>query len=68
MSLLGVAGLAKRFRGLAAVDDVSFRVPPAGLVALIGPNGAGKTTTFNLIAGLYRPDAGSVSLDSGSTK
>jgi branched-chain amino acid transport system ATP-binding protein len=63
VSLLSVERLGKRFRGLAAVDDVSFAVAPAGLVALIGPNGAGKTTTFNLIAGMYRPDAGAVSLE-----
>jgi branched-chain amino acid transport system ATP-binding protein len=61
--LLDVRGLAKRFRGLQAVDDVSFTVPKGGIVALIGPNGAGKTTTFNLIAGVFAPDRGSVVLD-----
>ncbi len=61
--LLEVRGLAKRFRGLQAVDGVSFAVPKGGIVALIGPNGAGKTTTFNLIAGVFAPDRGSVVLD-----
>ena len=58
---LVVNGLAKRFGGLRAVQDVSFTVREGETLALIGPNGAGKTTAFNLITGFYRPDAGSVS-------
>ena len=44
------------------MQNVSFAVPEGEIVGLIGPNGAGKTTCFNLIAGVYRPDAGSVRL------
>jgi branched-chain amino acid transport system ATP-binding protein len=61
--LLAVERISKHFRGLRAVDDVSFAVPCGGIVALIGPNGAGKTTVFNLIAGIFRPDSGRVMLD-----
>jgi branched-chain amino acid transport system ATP-binding protein len=60
---LSVRGISKHFRGLAAVDNVSFDVAPGAIHALIGPNGAGKTTIFNMIAGVFRPDAGSILLD-----
>ncbi|MCS6945442.1 MAG: ABC transporter ATP-binding protein [Sutterellaceae bacterium] len=62
-ALLSVTGLNKSFRGLRAVQDVSFEVPRGAIVALIGPNGAGKTTCFNLIAGALRPDAGRIVFD-----
>ena len=61
-SLLELAHVSKRFSGLRAVQDVSFVVPEGKIAALIGPNGAGKTTCFNVIAGVYRPDAGEVRL------
>ncbi|MBP2232102.1 branched-chain amino acid transport system ATP-binding protein [Azospirillum agricola] len=61
-ALLTVSGLSKRFRGLKAVSNVSFEVPEGRILALIGPNGAGKTTTFNLIAGVFPPDEGTVTL------
>jgi branched-chain amino acid transport system ATP-binding protein len=59
-ALLSLKGVGKRFRGLVAVDDVSFEVPTGELFAVIGPNGAGKTTLFNLIAGAIAPDQGSI--------
>jgi branched-chain amino acid transport system ATP-binding protein len=59
-ALLEVDGLSKSFRGLRAVHDASLAVPEGGIAGLIGPNGAGKTTLFNIVAGVYRPDAGSV--------
>ena len=60
---LELAGIGKNFRGLRAVHDVSFTVPAGTIHALIGPNGAGKTTIFNMIAGVYVPDSGAVTLD-----
>src|SRR5437773_1407534 len=50
----------KTFGSLVAVDDVSFNVQPGRLTGLLGPNGAGKTTTVSMIAGLIRPERGSV--------
>jgi branched-chain amino acid transport system ATP-binding protein len=58
--LLAVDSLSKRFRGLLAVDQVSFAVPQGAIFAVIGPNGAGKTTLFNMIAGAMAPNAGSI--------
>jgi branched-chain amino acid transport system ATP-binding protein len=58
--MLRVDNISKRFRGLQAVDRVSFEVADRAIVALIGPNGAGKTTTFNLIAGVTPPDTGEI--------
>ncbi|HUZ72828.1 MAG TPA: ABC transporter ATP-binding protein [Stellaceae bacterium] len=61
-ALLVLERVSKRFRGLLAVDEVSFELPEGGIVGLIGPNGAGKTTIFNLIAGVFRPDQGRILL------
>jgi branched-chain amino acid transport system ATP-binding protein len=63
MTLLAVDNLSKRFRGLQAVKNVSFAVPDGGIHALIGPNGAGKTTIFNMVAGVFRADEGTIALD-----
>jgi ABC-type branched-subunit amino acid transport system ATPase component/ABC-type branched-subunit amino acid transport system permease subunit len=58
--VLEVAGVSKRFGGLVAVNDVSFEVHPAEIVALIGPNGAGKSTTFNVITRIHSLSTGDV--------
>jgi branched-chain amino acid transport system ATP-binding protein len=59
-ALLAVDAVSKRFRGLLAVDKVSFEVEQGAIFAVIGPNGAGKTTLFNVIAGMLAPDEGSI--------
>lgn len=61
--ILSVKGVTQRFRGLVAVDDVSFDVAKGQIYAVIGPNGAGKTTLFNLIAGVYTPGAGTIAFE-----
>ncbi len=60
MTLLEVSSLSKRFGGVRAVNDVSFRVEKGAIKAIIGPNGAGKTTLFNVVSGFIAPDAGAV--------
>jgi ABC-type branched-subunit amino acid transport system ATPase component len=59
---MSIGGLTKHFGGLIAVEDLGLDLFPGEILALIGPNGAGKTTTFNLIAGVFRPTAGSIAL------
>ena len=61
-ALLAVEAVSRRFRGLLAVDAVSFDVAAGEIFAVIGPNGAGKTTLFNLIAGALAPSAGAIRL------
>jgi ABC-2 type transport system ATP-binding protein len=55
-----VAGLAKSYGRVRAVDGLSFEVAAAGVTALLGPNGAGKTTTVEICEGFRRPDGGAV--------
>ena len=63
MPLLAAKGLTKRFGGVQAVGDVSFSIARGEIFGLIGPNGAGKTSLFNLLTGIYAPDAGGFQFD-----
>ncbi len=58
--MLKVINLTKHFRGLVAVNSLTFEVKEGEVVGLIGPNGAGKTTVFNLVSGVYRPNKGQI--------
>jgi branched-chain amino acid transport system ATP-binding protein len=58
--LFELKGLEKSFGGLLVVDGLDLHVDEGEIVSLIGPNGAGKTTVFNLVTGLYAPDAGEI--------
>ncbi len=55
-----LSGLRKSFGAKAAVDGLDLEAPPGGIVALLGPSGCGKTTTLRMIAGLEKPDAGTI--------
>jgi len=63
MPLLLVERLSKWFGKVKAVDGLSFEVQEGEIVGLLGPNGAGKTTTLNCIAGIFRPDEGTIRIN-----
>ena len=60
--IVTVKNLTKRYGDFTAVDDISLSIRRGEIVGLLGPNGAGKTTTINMMIGLARPSAGSISI------
>jgi branched-chain amino acid transport system ATP-binding protein len=64
--LLELRELEKSFGGLGVITGLDLHVDEGEIVSVIGPNGAGKTTLFNLITGIYRPDAGDILFDGRS--
>src|SRR3954453_5329153 len=63
MSAIRVEGVSKSFGDIHALDDLRLDVPEGSFFVLLGPSGAGKTTTLRVIAGLEKPDWGTVHLD-----
>jgi ATP-binding cassette ChvD family protein len=60
--VIEVDGLSKGFGDRLLIDDLSFKLPPGGIVGVIGPNGAGKTTLFKMLTGAEQPDSGTIRL------
>ena len=61
--MITVSNVSKSFGGIRAVQDCSVAVDAGSITGLIGPNGAGKSTLFNMVAGLFAPDTGSIALE-----
>jgi ATP-binding cassette ChvD family protein len=61
-NVIDFEGLAKGFGDRLLIDNLTFKLPPGGIVGVIGPNGAGKTTLFRMIIGQERPDKGTIAV------
>ena len=58
--MIEISGLKKGYGDRLLVEDLSFSLPPGGIVGVIGPNGAGKSTLFRILTGQEQPDEGTV--------
>ena len=61
-NVITVEGLSKAYGERVLIDNLSFKLPPGGIVGIIGPNGAGKTTLFRMLTGQEQPDSGTISV------
>jgi ATP-binding cassette ChvD family protein len=61
-NVIEFSGLSKGFGDKLLIEDLSFKLPPGGIVGIIGPNGAGKTTLFRMITGQDQPDSGTITI------
>ncbi len=61
-NVIDVEGLSKSYGDRLLIDNLSFKLPPGGIVGIIGPNGAGKTTLFRMLTGQEKPDAGTITV------
>ncbi|MEZ5870775.1 MAG: energy-dependent translational throttle protein EttA [Nitratireductor sp.] len=61
-NVIDLAGVSKGYGEQLLIDDLTFKLPPGGIVGVIGPNGAGKTTLFRMITGQEKPDTGSITI------
>jgi ATP-binding cassette ChvD family protein len=61
-NVINFSHLSKGFGDTLLIDDLSFKLPPGGIVGVIGPNGAGKTTLFRMIIGQEKPDSGTIEI------
>ncbi|MBT9290563.1 energy-dependent translational throttle protein EttA [Prosthecodimorpha staleyi] len=61
-NVINFEGLKKGYGDRLLIDDLTFKLPPGGIVGVIGPNGAGKTTLFRMITGQDKPDAGTITI------
>jgi ABC-2 type transport system ATP-binding protein len=66
--MLELQNLYRSFRGIPAIEDVSFRVAPGEIVGFLGPNGAGKSTTVKIVTGMLRPNDGHVLFEGRDVK